>query len=202
MAFRDRTVRRFRIRIVRTRVRRWSNGRSCDKRFATTLRVDAVPGLLDQRYRARAAGMVLEFDWEKQRFRVGRQPQDHRRDRPRVSLSLRHFCVVLRGRNIQNESFPLAVLQSARTLGLRSRQYRNLETIGARPVNPLAHERRSRDTRPQPAWRHPATRPDALCALRVRTTPAASATSAWGLPRRGGVRTPPRAWPARARKSR
>ena len=24
-------------------------------------------------------------------------------------------------------------------------------------MNPLAHERRSRDTRPQPAWRHPAT---------------------------------------------
>ena len=28
---------------------------------------------------------------------------------------------------------------------------------GARPVNPLARERRSRDTRPQPAWRPPAT---------------------------------------------
>ena len=24
-------------------------------------------------------------------------------------------------------------------------------------MNPLARERRSRDTRPQPAWRHPAT---------------------------------------------
>ena len=26
-------------------------------------------------------------------------------------------------------------------------------------MNPLARERRSRDTRPQPAWRHPATSP-------------------------------------------